>query len=172
MIDLLPTHGKKMAVREVRERFLAVFLLVMAGICLAAALLSLPTGVLLARYEATLEDSAGLADEVHKRKVDVERDLSDIKNLIEFLDKKTGSIGHASLISSLDQMAGEEVILTHFNFDGKKKLILSGVASTRSSLSAFRDRVSGQKDFKSVELPLSSLVKDTEVPFTMTLTLN
>lgn len=172
MIDLLPTHAKKIVAREMRARLLAVFLFAMTGIGILAALLSLPTGVLLARYEATLEGSEGLADEVHKRKADVGRDLSDIKNLIEFLDKKTVSADHSSLISLLDRTAGEEVALTHFNFGGKKELILSGVASTRASLSAFRDRVSEQKDFKSVELPLSSLVKDTEVPFTMTLTLN
>ena len=142
MIDLLPTHAKKMVSREVHGRLLAVFLFAVAGICMSATLLSLPTGMLLARYEATLEDSAGLADAVHKRRADVERDISDIKGLIDFLDKTTGSAGHSSLISLLDSTAGIEVTLTHFNFDGKKKLILSGAASTRSSLSAFRDRVS------------------------------
>lgn len=171
MIDLLPTEGKKIVAREKVWSFLIVFLLVATGVCLLATMLALPTRLLLSRYEASLSDLGGLADEVQQRKADVEKNLKMTRDIIEHISKATTTLGHSTLIADLDRLAGEEVRLTNFNFDSKKKLVLSGVAVDRLSLSTFRDQLSGYDAFKSVELPLSNLVKDTEVPFSMTITL-
>lgn len=160
-----------MVVRERRLRFLSLLLLLMAVASLLAAGLAFPTGVVLNRYESSLIKLGALAEEVEKRKGDVAKDLEKTRVLIEYLGATKEKPRHSSLITDLDHAAGEEVVITHFNFDSKNKLILSGVATTRDSLSAFRDRLEGHEAFKSVELPLSSLVKDADVPFSMTITL-
>ena len=172
MINLLPGEAKKNLKREQRLRFLSVTFLLMAFVSLIALLLSIPTGILLSRHADTLAGSMDLAEAVEKRSSDVKKDLAHAASLIEHLSKsEEEGINVSSMIYDLDQLAGEEVLLTHFNFDDKKKIVLSGIASTRSTLSLFRDRLDGDDRFKSVELPLSSLVKDTEVPFSITLTL-
>ncbi len=70
----------------------------------------------------------------------------------------------------MDDLATEEVSLTHFNFGDKKELEINGIAATRASLSAFRVRLESHESVKAVELPLSNLVKDTDVPFSLTVT--
>lgn len=171
MIDLLPTAAKNTLKREQRKRFLSGLILAFAMIGVVTAVSSLPTGLLLSHYEESVLAVGGLATEVAKRRSDVEKDLEVTRALIEYLSTKNQVKPYSLIVSDLDRLAGEDVFITHFNFDNKKKLVLSGLASTRSTLSAFRDRLAAHESFKTVELPLSSLVKDADVPFSITITL-
>jgi Tfp pilus assembly protein PilN len=49
-------------------------------------------------------------------------------------------------------------------------IAISGVARSRADLARFRDELEGDPLFKAVVLPISSLIKDRELDFTMTVT--
>lgn len=170
MINLLPPAAKKAWVLERRMRALTTFCFLAAFVSLLMLVASLPTGELLNRHGESLAADEGLAKEVQSRAKEVETDLENTRLLIEHLSRPIEQKQYSSLITLMDDLAGEDASLTHFNFDSKKEMELNGIAATRASLSAFRVRLEGQESIKAVELPLSNLVKDTEVPFSITVT--
>lgn len=170
MINLLPPSAKKAWVWERRLRVFITFCFFVSFVSLAALVASLPTGELLSRHGQSLAADEGLAKEVQARAREVETDLKNTRTLIEHLSRPIEQKQYSSLIDLMDDLAGEDASLTHFNFNSKKELELNGIAKTRASLSAFRTRLESHESVKAVELPLSNLVKDAEVPFSITVT--
>lgn len=170
MINLLPPTAKKAWASERRLRVFVTFCLLASFVSLAALVASLPTGELLKRHGQSLAADEGLAKEVQARAREVEIDLKSTRALIEHLSRPIEQKQYSALIAEMDDLAGEDAILTHFNFNNKKELELNGIATTRASLSAFHARLESHESVKAVELPLSNLVKDTEVPFSITVT--
>lgn len=170
MINLLPPEAEKVWMREQRLRAAATFCLMAALVSLVVLVASLPTGELLARHGESLAQDDSLAQEVQARAEDVERELKTTRSLIEHLSQSSVSKQYSVLIALMDDLAAEEATLTHFNFGDKKELELNGVAATRASLSSFRERLENHESVKAVDSPLSNLVKDTDVPFSMTIT--
>lgn len=171
MINLLPTQAKKVVKREYTLRVMAVFFLTLSFSCLILFLMSVPTGLMLNYQTVGGEKDQTLLSEIAKERARAEQELSETQLIIEHLSKKPNSRSHTTIIEVLDQFGGEEISIDQFNFDAKGKLILTGIASTRASLSSFRDRVEESNDFKSVDLPLASLVQESEAAFTMTINL-
>lgn len=170
MINLLPPEAEKVWIREQRLRAVATFCFMAALVSLMVLVASLPTGELLARHGESLAEDDSLAEEVQARAEDVERELKITRSLIEHLSRSIESKQYSVLIALMDDLAAPEVYLTHFNFGDKKELELNGVASSRASLSAFRVRLESHESVKAVESPLSNLVKDEDVPFSITVT--
>ncbi len=171
MINLLPTQAKKVVRREHNMRLVAVFLLTLSFACLILLLMSVPTWLMLNYQTIGEEKDQTLLNEIAEERARAEKELSETQRIIEHLSRKPSSRSHTAIIESLDELGGDEVSIDQFNFDAKGKLLLTGIASTRVSLSSFRDRVEESDDFKSVELPLASLVQDSEAAFTMTINL-
>ncbi|MCB9819533.1 PilN domain-containing protein [Candidatus Nomurabacteria bacterium] len=171
MINLLPTQAKKVVKREYSLRLLAVFSLSLSFACLVLLMMSIPTWLMLS-YQTIGEDKdQTLLNEIAKDRAHAEQELSETQRIIEHLSQRPSSLSHTAIIESLDQLGGKGVTINQFIFDTKGKLTLTGIASTRATLSSFRDRIEESKDFKSVDLPLSSLVQESEAAFTMTVTL-
>jgi Tfp pilus assembly protein PilN len=170
MINLLPPTAEKSWVREQRLRAGVTFCFMAALVSLAVLVASLPTGELLARHGESLANDESLAEEVRMRAADVEKDLKTTRALIEHLSQPLTPKQYSVLIELMDALAATEATLTHFNFGDKKELELNGVAASRASLSAFRARLESHESVKAVESPLSNLVKDMDVPFSMTVT--
>lgn len=170
MINLLPPTAKRAWMWERRLRLFVTFCLLASFVSLTALMASLPTGELLKRHGQSLAADEGLAKEVQARAREVEKDLRSTRALIEHLSKPIEQKQYSVMVAKMDDLAGEDAVLTRFNFDDKKELELNGIATTRASLSAFRARLENHESVKAVELPLSNLVKDAEVPFSLTVT--
>ena len=169
MINLLPPKAEKAWVWEQRLRTLSAFCFMAAFVSLAVLVSSLPAGELLARHGESLAKDDSLTEEVRALAEDVEKDLNTTRALMEHLSLPLEQKQYSVLIALMDDLAGDEASITHFNFDGKKELELNGVATTRVSLSAFRDRLESHEIVKTVKSPLSNLVENTRVPFSMTI---
>ncbi len=171
MINLLPTQAKKIVRREHNMRLVAVLLLSLSFVALILLLMSVPTWLMLNYQTIGEEKDQVLLDEIAAERSGAEKELTETQRIIEHLSHKTSVRKHTAIIETLDQLGGTDILIDQFNFDAKGKLILTGIASTRAALSSFRDQVEGSDDFKSVDLPLSSLVQESEAAFTMTITL-
>lgn len=171
MINLLPTQAKKAVRREYSLRLVVVFLLALSFALFILLAMSVPTWLML-NYQVVGEDKDQvLLNEIAEERARAEKELSETQRIIEHLSKAQSFRSHTSIIETLDQLGGDDISIDQFNFDSKGKLELTGVASTRAALSSFRDRVDESDDFKSVDLPLSSLVQEIEAAFTMKITL-
>ena len=171
MINLLPDKAKRAIARERRLRLASVFLLALALATGALCLFLLPTSILLDTYQAG--DGIGQSAQtlVNERLAKTEKELATTKTVIDHLSKDSDARDYSSLIADLDELGGDSIRLQQFVFDEKNRLVLSGQATTRFELSAFRDRLEESDRFKKVELPLSDLALDEDPPFTFTLTL-
>lgn len=75
------------------------------------------------------------------------------------------------LLSLVRQTAPEGITVTHCSFDGDKKVIyVNGVANHRDNLLTFRDLLKKTNQFSEVYIPLSSLEKEVNVTFSITIT--
>ncbi len=171
MINLLPDRAKRIMSLDRRLRLLSVVLLMLSVVAAALCLFLLPTTILLDAYRSGDGLGGPAQTLVNEKLAETEKELANTKIIIDHLSKPVDAREHSSIVEELDQLAGETVRLDQFVFDDKSKLLLSGVAATRSDLSSFRDRLEGSERFKKVELPLSDLAQDEEPPFTFTLTL-
>lgn len=172
MINLIPPRAKKVLLTEYRLRVLSVVMLVVSAASLVALALSVPTSILLARQTQSFINNGDLTREIGEERKRITEELSKTRSLIDHLSRTVKITPYSKIISDLDSLAGSGVSIDQFAFDNRSKLVITGVASTRTELSFFRDRLEERKDFRTIELPLSSLVKDADLPFSITITLN
>jgi len=143
-----------------------------AFVLLVIAALGIPTFVLMNTLNSTLAgqvDDARTKEDAYKES---EKIIKDTNALIRHLKPATAPVRFSELIYELDNIADSGVKLTQFTFqegDEEKlaNVAVAGIASTRVSLSEFRDDVESHPLFESVELPISNLVKDRDITFSM-----
>ena len=76
------------------------------------------------------------------------------------------------LITILDTLAGSAVelrLLGYTNVGTSSTLAISGQAQNRQALATFRTAIEAHPYFYSADLPISSLIKDRDLLFTMTI---
>lgn len=171
MINLLPPSAKKLVSREFQLRTVSVSMLVLASLISVLAILMIPTNFLIFTLASNLSshlDAAKAAAESYGAMV---QNVEETNALIAYLEADDRT-EFSKLLQELDTAAGNSIYLTEFSFDeAGKKVVISGLADTRSNLANFRTTLESKEKFTAVELPLSNLAKDTDISFTMTITL-
>lgn len=100
--------------------------------------------------------------------------LSDTKARLEFLNAALTVPSAHSLLYTITNSAPQGVALTHYTFMRGEEAVsatLTGQASSREALLAFGDALRQTGLFMSVDIPVGSLARSTNVPFNLTLTL-
>lgn len=170
MINLIPPTAKKSIKREYIKRVLTVWLLLFSVAFAILAVFLLPTFVALRGEISSLEETAaaGLA-RVSQYDISATELISANIQAQLHLDRATSS-SPSEVVNVLTTLAGTKVSLTNFQFSNLAtagRITVSGVASTRQDLAVFRDGVSSDKRFSAVDLPISNLIKDKDLLFTM-----
>lgn len=169
MINLLPPIAKRKLTRNYFLRF-ASMIFIMTGIATLVLLsLSLPTLVMLKHQLGSILDNKDFVSNVENEHKLLEAEAEEIEVIVAHINGQKPTVSHTEIIGLVDSLAGEGVSVDRFVFDEKDKLIISGSASTRPDLSAFRDRLAEEDIFSSVELPLSSLVNEKDALFNITM---
>jgi hypothetical protein len=90
------------------------------------------------------------------------------------LTQSENTTSFATVIAEIEDAKMGGVLLFDFNVTRVGKIFtsitVSGTAPSRATLSAFREALDSNTLFEKVELPLSSLAKDKDIPFTITIT--
>lgn len=171
MTNLLPQPALKRVRRERTVRFFIVLFFVLAFVGFATLLMMLPTFLLLNYQKVEAGSDSSLFRAIKSQRAAAERELTTTRKVVEHLRQENKTKNHSSLIDNLDEIAGNEVTIEQLVFDDKGKLTLNGKATTRASLSSFRNKIEASKLFKKVELPLANLADEVNPEFSMTLTL-
>lgn len=170
MINLIPPTAKKSIKREYIKRVLTVWLILFSVAFAILAVFLLPTFVALRGEISSLEENAaaGLA---RVSQYDVSAtELINANTLAKMLLERATTSSPSEVINTLTTIAGTKVPLTNFLFSNVAtvgKITVSGVAATRQDLAVFRDAVSKDERFSTVDLPISNLIKDKDLLFTM-----
>lgn len=185
MIDLLPTSEKIAIRKEYHLRVLTVCFATLSLVLLVLVASFLPTYLYtLSRYEAFLTESE--SDETQSRisqMKEMETTVGDTNKKIEALKGGAATMRVKDVVFEILESKSHGLVVTAISYDfggnvskkGKEDIInpatinINGKASDRATLLAFKDALSQKKEFGTIDLPISNLVKDTDISFSINL---
>lgn len=186
MINLLPISEKNVIRKEYRLRVLVVTLAMLSSVLAASVLSFLPTYLFtISRYGSFLSELQ--SDETQGRISQVKEMEMTVRETNKKVDllKIGESVPHVgSILLGILENKPRGVTITAFSYSFGESIIKKGKESTtptvigitgksvnRASLLAFKDALAQKKQFTTVDLPISSLVKDTDLSFSISISM-
>jgi hypothetical protein len=174
MINLIPPSAKKSIIVEYWKRVIAVWLCLFSTAFVILAVFLLPTHIALRSQIKYLEQSVSASlDRVSNYDISA-TELVTASNQARVLLDNSASNTPSDLITVLIGHADDGVALHNFQFTKlttAPTIAVSGLANTREDLAKFRDAVTADTRFATVNLPISNLIKDKDLLFSMEITL-
>lgn len=174
MFTLIPRDYRIKVIRYYRLRLALVFLILLI---FSTTLL---IGFFLPTYLNVSSEHKSLIDQESTINRSIAKKNSD--DLSKTIKKLTASI---NFINKPDKISMDE-ILKVFKYQNSNvqlnkidykistvdgyTILISGIATTRKSLSEFAKSLEKEISFKKVDLPISNLAKDSDIPFSITIT--
>lgn len=183
MIDLLPSSEKSAIRKEYHLRVFVVCLAALSFVFAAMVFSFVPLYIFtLSRYGEFLIESQ--SDEIQTRIFQVkemELAVRDTNKKIDLLQGGTQTPRVKDVFLNILESKTAGISITGLSYDsggvvGKKgkeetvspiTILIQGNSSDRSTLLAFKDALLQKKEFASVNLPISNLVKDTDLSFSI-----
>lgn len=187
MIDLLPASAKNAIRKEYNLRVFTVCLAMLSLVLMAMVFSFLPTYLFtLSRYGAFLAESQ--SDETQSRISQVkemETTVLDTNKKIDLLRSGASALHVKDIFLEILESKTTGVTITGLSYDaggtvskkGKEETItpptigIQGRSSDRAELLAFKDALAQKKEFGLVDLPIASLVKDTDLGFSINISM-
>ena len=176
MINLIPPQAKKSLLREYWLRAVSVWLLLWSFFIVIGTFLLLPVYVLIGSQVAVYEDSATAASERVTNYENVSTALVQPSRQARFILDETTKPFFSDYITLFKNLEGKGIDINKIHLAREQNDVepvsLSGVATDRQTLAAFRDRILALEVVSEVDLPLSNLARDKDIPFTISVTLH
>lgn len=175
MLKFLLSSERHQLRREYKFRLLNVFLvcLLVLMIIISVSLFAPYTIVYLEKNLVSSEIDAIKSSDVAKRRDAFERDY---KHLVtEYRIFSQEFLIPSDFFDILLKDKPAEVMISNYNFsriDGEKlrvKIELRGIAQTRNSLVQYVNLLKQNKIFSKVEMPISSLTRESDIPFSISI---
>ena len=175
MSNLLPGEQKKEVLREYSLRRAAIALIFIASIFMFAILMLVPTRIVLLLRERQVAEELSIkqaAQEPGQNDGSVAI-LTETKEKLAALSEKRGErVIHRALESIIAERR-EDISITGVSYSrgsgGPETITLDGVSPTRQRLIAFVRALEGLEGVEKVDLPISDLIKDEELEFSLTI---
>ena len=175
MINLIPPEGQKVVAREYILRVGSTMCILFGFVTLILVVAHVPTYVLIGAQveslKATVEQESSKVDEIGV----IEKEMQETEAILAQLKKSETTILKSDVIAEIKKRAPNAVTLNAFTvtLTGQKSDVIQvqGVANTREALADFTNQLEASSMFASANVPISDLVRDTDLPFTVTLTL-
>lgn len=172
--NLLPEDVKKDLRNEYRLRLLSVSLLALAVLGFIASASFVPALVVLLGKEkqsAVERQALEKIKEVRASEV-ASQEIAATREKVEVLAESPATYPPSDLIARVLAEKPTGISVTSIVYDSKEgghTLVVNGTASTRNTLTSFRDRLEKVDPFTNVHLPVGVLAKNTDVAFSLTI---
>lgn len=175
MINLIPQKAKKRLLLEYWVRVSSVWLLLWGAALFAAAAVIFPAYVLISTQTSVLEASSAAISE----KVASYESVTEQLELANQLARSVLEEASAPLLSEyvllFQELQGEAIQVTRITVGldeaGVAPARIEGLADDRQSLASYRDRLMDSDQVATVNLPISNLAQDKDIPFSVTVEL-
>lgn len=174
MINLIPPSAKKSIIIEYWKRVIAVWLCLFSTVFIILSVFLLPTHIALRSQigylEKTVSESVDRVSNYDISATELVTASTQARVLLDNVASNTPS----DLINALNTHAGNNVSVNNFQFiklTTTPTIKLAGLANTREDLARFRDAVTADKRFAKVDLPISNLIKEKDLLFSMEIAL-
>lgn len=172
MINLLPDTEKEFIRKEYRLRVIAVILTFILVTILIGGILLIPSYVLTVYKAKVAENSSRAA--AGKTEVSSTEKLQIAQKAVTILKPEEVLFQPSTIIALLfkTKNSGISIISISYSKKGKDPLKVNviGVATTRQALVDFMTAVKAEQGIVSADIPVATFAKDTNIPFTMTIT--
>jgi hypothetical protein len=172
MANLIPPAAKKDILVEYWVRVTSVWFVLLGMAALTLAVLNVPVYVLIQNQLQTYSALYSDASEQNTSFEKIENEIKVANNIAALLVKIREVNGLTPYVEQIQSFVNKEISITSFDMvrvEGVPAGVnISGVADNRQSLVAFSQAIEASEDFKSAEIPLSNLAKDSNIPFTVT----
>lgn len=180
MINIFATKEKKKILNKYRIRLTVVSLIVVDLLILANLVLFMSPYLLSVSKYNNLEKELATLEEVYGggiKEKDVSSQVADINNKITLLlkaDAKT-ELSPNQVMSGILQNKSPKIKIYGFTYDSvanQERVVITGEALDRESLSSFFEELKKDTRFTNVTLPISSYVKSKNIEFSVVLERN
>lgn len=175
MANLIPPDAKKKVKLEYWVRVFSVWMLLLGFALWVVMVLLLPSWVLVNDQLDTFTRWHQKVDQNNDQFTASENDIKYANQVASVLKTNNNFVMFSDLIEEVKQEGGEGIGLTEYSLSRKGGVIegfsITGVASSRKTLADFKTRLEHNDTFVGVELPLSNLAKDVNIPFNIKISL-
>jgi cell division protein FtsL len=174
MINLIPPSAKRSVIREYWKRVATVWLFLLSATAVILSVFLLPTYLVLTNEISSLKNTMSESQsKISNYDVSVKSLVSVSQHSARLIANKQ-DIQFSAVSQKLQSLANEGVVIDSFIFTVDSVLTtlqVSGTAEDRTSLVSFKDKIQNDNLFSKVSLPISNLIKDKNLPFSMEITL-
>ncbi len=182
MINLLPTAEKYVIRKEYHLRVVTVCFAMFSFVLVVMVLSYLPTYLaVVSRHETFLAEMQNDKTQGRMSQMkEMEAVIQETNKKIDLLKIGASNPDVPGIFLKILESKTAGLTLTGFSYDfggyvaqkGKEEAVpisisVQGRSSDRAALIAFKDALVQQKEFKTVDLPISSLVKETDLSFSI-----
>ncbi|NCN52756.1 hypothetical protein GW943_03040 [Candidatus Parcubacteria bacterium] len=174
MTNLIPPIAEAVIRKEYRLRVFSVWALLLAVVAILSGILLVPTYVLVESQQKALSLQSS-STQVETAKA-LEADVQITNTLVKKLAIDESEIQFADLITRITETGGTKIELRGFQIvrstDTKQGMTMQvrGLAVSREALKDFQSRLEAFPEITAVAIPLSDLVRSTDVSFTAMVT--
>lgn len=173
MLNILPTEEKKKVLIEYRLRLATISVFAVGSLVMASLFLLAPSYLLaVSKHNEVMNNLAALEEKDSRggQEKDVNLQIIAVNKKIDlFLKVGTpGALKPASVITKIMDIKGDAIRITGFTFDAtadQERVVITGTALDREKLSQFIETLKKDPAFTSVDLPISSYVKSSNIDF-------
>lgn len=176
-MNILPDTEKSLIVKGLRRRFYVVALILVSIAFILGTVMLLPSYFLTRVQVATVISDASNENEIEKKYTEILNLPTEIEYKLNIFQKNYADGTVIFHLLKLEEDLPEKIKINTFSFrrnalyNEKRGTVItvSGVAADRDSLVQFSTSLKSSKSFSVVDVPISSLTKDKNLPFSMNL---
>jgi hypothetical protein len=175
MLTFLPEEYKGRILRQYRLRLASIYLLLASGVLLVGCALFVPSYAFLdSKRDAALLEKSALSS-AGADATALEAEVAAIKEKIRVIEDVSAEPSVASILEHVLDKRSTGISITALSLrrtpgGAGSAIVVSGTASTRDLLVAFSKSLQGDLSFTKIDLPVSSLAKSKDIPFSIAIT--
>ena len=174
MINLLPESEQKKLAREYAARVGIVLAAFLSGVLLLGILFLIPAYLSArAAYDAAMTRLGALDQAAVAKQIETARRANDLDQKLTLL-KVPSKLSAATVLEKLTAKRTLGISITNISYDRRSmgtKLDVQGVSASREALIGFVKNLKSEQAFAEVYSPVSNLVKDRDINFTISIAL-
>ncbi len=178
MANLLPKKERNFFKYEYRFRLFSVILLFFIATSMLGMVFLLPSYFVSSLKEESIVRQFGLL----KKTIELREEGASVESLLiakqkinelVIVDKQVSNIKILqAIMDSMDDNVSVDVFYYTKGSEKKGKMRIAGIAESRAAFISFSDRLKKENSFNMVDFPVSSLAKDSDIPFSLILNIN
>jgi hypothetical protein len=171
MFTFLIDHFKASTVRLYRLRLLSIHFGLLVVVLLTGVALAVPTYAFLnTKRDAALIEKNSPVVPTKDDPSSIESDVQSLKEKIDIIKAANGELPIVSVLDRILSRRIEGITITSFSLKRNTEtgsITINGIASSRENLVDFSKTLDEEPAFTNVNLPVDSLAKSKNVPFTI-----